>query len=121
MTDDTQTFEPTTASAPGRLRDRVLGLRAVAAVALAALILGGAGGAALGAISNGADSVTGPGGRGGPGGTFQQGQLPGGQQGGPGLAPPAGGLPPATAPRDDVQPDAEGDGDTGSTGAGQNT
>lgn len=121
MNDDISTLEtpapadPTSAPAAGpdaageqkvRFRDRVIGMRGVAAVALASLILGGAGGFALGAVSNGADGSTGPGGRGGPGGNFQQGQFPGGQQGqfpggqqgGPGGAPPADGRPPGTAP-----------------------
>jgi len=38
-----------------RFRDRVFGLRAVAAVAVASVLIGGAGGAALGARSNGHD------------------------------------------------------------------
>lgn len=79
------------------IKSKVLGMRSVAAVALATLILGGAGGVALGAVSHGADQQQGPGGR----GTFQ---LP---PGGQGLAP--GGLPPGTTPQDDVQPDAPDD------------
>ena len=50
---------------PG-LRDRVLGWRGVAGVALASVILGGAGGALLGVVSNGGDDQAGM--RGGPGG-----------------------------------------------------
>ena len=81
MTDDNQHTpdQPTTSepAEPG-WRDRVLGLRGVAAVAVASLILGGAGGAALGALSNGADDDGGrPGfGPGGGPGQFQQQQLP---------------------------------------------
>ena len=55
-----------------QMKHRVLGLRAVAAVALASLIIGGGAGAALGALGDGADG-------GGPG----QGQFrppPNGQQ-----------------------------------------
>jgi hypothetical protein len=58
--------------------DRVLGLRAVVAVALACVVLGGAGGTVLGATTNGGDDRFG--GRGGPGGfpgqpgRFQPGQ-----------------------------------------------
>jgi hypothetical protein len=103
--------DPVPAAGP-RFRDRVLGMRSVAAVALASLVLGGLGGAALGAVSAGGDEDR----RGGPGGfgrpPFQQGQpghLP--QQGQP--APPAGapgGVPPGTSPQeDDVQPDGSGD------------
>lgn len=45
------------AATPARPRffDRVVGMRAVAAVALASVLVGGAGGAALGALSNGDD------------------------------------------------------------------
>ncbi|CAN5377635.1 hypothetical protein BH09ACT12_BH09ACT12_35070 [soil metagenome] len=113
---------------PG-LRDRVLGIRAVAAVALASLIVGGLGGAALGALSDGADTDQ----RGPGGGQFvpgQQGQVPGGQQGQlpggqQGQLPGGGGqfqgqlpggqqgqLPPGTLPQDDDVPGAiDGDGD----------
>lgn len=54
------------------LRDRVLSLRAVAAVALASVILGAGGGVALGAVTDGSSTSGGPGGQGFPGG--QQGQ-----------------------------------------------
>lgn len=68
--------------------DRVLGMRAVIAVALACVVLGGVGGAVLGATTNGGDD--GFGGHGGPGafpggpqpgqpGQLPQGQLPQGQ------------------------------------------
>lgn len=88
MNDETLTLDspptPADQSGPGeqkeRLRDRVLGTRAVVAVSLASLILGGAGGLALGAISNDADGSTGLGGRGGPGGNVEPGRLPGGPQ-----------------------------------------
>lgn len=79
----TQTETPTPSYRPPaapRLRDRVLGLRAVAAVSLASLILGGAGGAVLGAVSNGGESS-------GPGGRGQLQQLQPGQQG---RVPPSG-------------------------------
>ena len=113
------TATPADADSPTGLRHRVLGLRAVAAVALASLVLGGLGGAALGAVSDGADTdQRGPGGGQfvpgqpgqqdqlpGRGGQFQGG-VPGGQQ---------GGLPPGTVPQDDVVPDS-GTGDaTGGT------
>jgi len=70
-----------------RFRDRVLGMRAVAGVALASVIIGGAGGVALGAVSNGDDGHDGRFGGGnfqpgqnGPGGSqFQQGGVPGQQ------------------------------------------
>lgn len=156
---DTQIQDPIPAAAPGPfvdsshdeqpvtpregLKHRVLGMRAVAAVAVAALLLGGAGGLALGALSNGSDTQQGPGRGGFPGGQnvqpgqgfpgqqggttqqdgtsqqdgtdpFQQGQLPDGFQ--PGQAPgPGGGMPPGTAPQDDVQPDAGTDDTTGDT------
>ena len=97
--------------APGgrpALRDRVLGWRGVAGVALASVILGGAGGAVLGAVSNGGDS-RGPGGFGGRG-MVQNSQnqqppngLPGNQGG---QQPPTGTpgqLPPSTAPQQEQQ------------------
>ncbi len=63
------------------LRDRTLGLRGVAAVALASVVLGGAGGVALGAVTDGADDSR-PGQLGGPGpGRGGQVQLPPGQPG----------------------------------------
>jgi hypothetical protein len=86
MSDSTSTsMPPVPPEQPGPtpFKDRVLGLRAVAGVALASLILGGAGGAALGAISSGSDDTTGF--RGGPG-AFNGG--PGGVNGGPPLQPP---------------------------------
>ena len=70
------------APAPPRLRDRVLGARAVAAVALASLLLGGLGGAGLGALSDGPDRGDG---RFGPG----MGRFPA-DHGGPGRRPPPG-------------------------------
>ena len=73
---------------PG-LRDRVLGWRGVAGVALASVILGGAGGALLGVVSDGGDDPAGM--RGGPGGL-----------GGPAHGIPAGmpgQLPPGTVPQ----------------------
>lgn len=89
-----QAFSQESAPEPAgpRLRDRVLGLRAVAGVAIASVILGAAGGAALGAVSAG-DNGDGAG-VGGPG---RNGQPPGGQQqfqqgGPPGQLPP--GIPP---------------------------
>ncbi len=59
--------------------DRVLGMRAVIAVALAALVIGGLSGFVLGERTNGGNDRFGPGGPGGPGG------FPGGQgfRGGP--------------------------------------
>lgn len=99
---ETPSYRPPAAP---RLRDRVLGLRAVAAVSLASLILGGAGGAVLGAVSNGGET-------GGPGGgRFQPGQFQQGQQG---QLP--GQLPPGTAPQQGVQPDSSGE-----TTSGTNT
>jgi hypothetical protein len=63
-------------------RDRVVGMRAVIAVALASLVLGGAGGAVLGASTNGGNDGFGGHGPGGfPGGFQQRGTFPGhGQQ-----------------------------------------
>jgi hypothetical protein len=65
-----------TPAAPPRFVDRVLGMRAVIAVALAALIIGGLSGFVLGERTGGADGRFG---HGGPGG------FPGGQgfRGGP--------------------------------------
>ncbi len=60
------------AAPPTRFVDRVLGMRAVLAVALAGVVIGGLGGVVLGATTNGSDG----GSRGGPGG------FPGGQRGG---------------------------------------
>lgn len=72
--------------APPRFVDRVLGLRAVIAVALAALIIGGLSGFVLGERTNGGDDRFGrgpggfPGGQGFRGGPpTQQGQQPFGQ------------------------------------------
>ena len=100
-----------TAPAP-RFRDRVLGIRGVAAVALAGLVIGGGGGFALGAVTDGGDDRMGPGraGFGGPG-QFQQfpGRPQGGQQGGPGQVFPGGQMPPGTAPQEDMQPDVRGE------------
>lgn len=106
---------PSTATRPasGRpaLRDRVLGWRGVAGVALASVILGGAGGAVLGAVSNGGDSG-GPGGFGGRGmmQNSRNQQLPNGLQNGlpgnQGQQPPTGApgqLPPSTAPQQEQQ------------------
>jgi hypothetical protein len=88
-----------------RLRDRVLGMRGVAAVALAGLIVGGGGGFALGAVTQGDDDRMGPGGGfGGPPGQFQQ--FPNGPQGGPGQGFPGGQMPPGTAPQEPTQPDS---------------
>jgi hypothetical protein len=86
-----------------RFQDRVLGMKAVAGVALASVILGGAGGAALGAVSNGSDE----GARGGRfGGPMLQGNnnqlLPPGMNGVPGQGMPA--LPPQQ-----TQPGSSGD------------
>jgi hypothetical protein len=79
--------QPAAARIP--LRERVLGLRAVVAVALASVVLGGAGGAALAAAGTGNDDGTG-GGRFGPPG--QNGvPFPNGQQ-------PGSTLPPTTDP-----------------------
>jgi hypothetical protein len=88
------------------LRDRVFGIRGVAAVAVASVLLGGAGGAALGA-AGGDDDDQGRNGR--P--VFNNGQFPGGPggQGGPGggrdnrqMLPPNGQVvPPTTAPEGD--------------------
>jgi hypothetical protein len=75
-----------------RLRDHVVGMRGVAAVALAGLILGGAGGALLGAASAGGDDDRMGPGRGGFGGPGQMPQFPGQppQQGIPGQGQPGG-------------------------------
>ena len=96
--------EPTATKQP--LKDRVFGIRGVAAVAVASVILGGAGGAALGAASGGDDKDQQ---RGRPG--FNNGQFPGGPGGqGDGrgnrddrqMLPPNGNpIPPTTAPQDD--------------------
>ena len=98
MNDETsQPPVPATATPtrPG-LRDRVLGWRGVAGVALASVILGGVGGAVLGAVSDGADGSSGM--RGGPGG------LPG-NHGSPPTGMMPGQLPPATAPQQNEQQD----------------
>lgn len=119
MNDDTNQLpsqaeptQPTTTEQPLRkpLRDRVLGMRAVAGVAIASVILGGAGGAALGAVSAGVDT-NGPGGRGGfggPGGNGQGQQPPGlngqngqdGQNGQPMQPPGLNRQQPTTPPQD---------------------
>ncbi|WP_067439187.1 hypothetical protein [Nocardioides jensenii] len=83
MNDENQNAQVSAPSGERRpFKERVLGYRGVAAVALASVILGGTGGAALGAISNGSDD--GRGGMRGPGGNGPGnfGQLPGqnGQQ-----------------------------------------
>ncbi len=96
-------------------RDRVLGIRAVAAVALASLVLGGFGGAAIGAVSAGGDghrdgsSEHFPGRPPGPGGHDDR-LDPGGMP---------GQVPPGTTQEEDVSPDGSGD-TTGATG-GSNT
>ena len=64
------------ASRQPRFVDRVLGMRAVIAVALASLVVGGLGGALLGATTNGGDDGFGR----GPGG-FQPGTFQGGPNG----------------------------------------
>jgi hypothetical protein len=113
-------------------RERVYGVRAVAAVAVAGLIVGGGAGAAIHAATaddGGRDGRPGfgrnGGGFGGPGG-----QLPGRGQGqGPGqgqMPQPPGGMPavppggvpqqPATPPEDSATPDGSGD-----TTSGNNT
>lgn len=93
MNDETSQDPAPTTPTPARpaLRDRVLGWRGVAGVALASVILGGAGGAVLGAVSGG-DSG-GPGHMGGPG----TGGLPGNHGQVPMGVP--GQLPPSTAPQ----------------------
>jgi len=106
LSDPAATRDPgVRSSARPALRDRVLGWRGVAGVALASVILGGAGGAVLGAVSSGGDS-RGPGGFGGrgmaPSSQTQQNGLPGNQ----GQEPPTGmpgQLPPSTAPQQDQQ------------------
>jgi hypothetical protein len=84
-------------------RHRVIGIRGVAAVAVASVILGGAGGAALGAASSGDDNDQQ---RGRPG--MNNGQFPGGpgdgSQNGDNrqmLPPGSNQLPPTTAPEGD--------------------
>ncbi|MBS43081.1 MAG: hypothetical protein CMH83_07985 [Nocardioides sp.] len=79
----------------GTWRHRVLGMRAVAAVALVALLLGGASGAALGLVSDGGSSdrggFTGPGRNGGfPGQQGQQGVPGQNQQGQQSFSAPQG-------------------------------
>lgn len=71
MSDQNQNPET---SQPVSFKDRVLGMRAVIAVALASVILGGVGGAALGAISSGSDD--------GGGGGFGPPGMGGGNRGG---------------------------------------
>ena len=101
------------ASAP-RFRDRVLGMKAVAGVALASVVLGGAGGAALGALSDGQDGDRDGNRFGGPmmmNGTGNQ-MMPNGQNGQ--MLPPGtqGQLPPG------LDPDADSDSgsDSGTSG-----
>jgi len=126
--DETQTIaEPPAETPPVRpgWRDRVYGVRAVAAVAVAGLIIGGGAGAAIHAATaddGGRDGRPGFG-RGGPDGGGPGGQMPGQGPGGqlPGrgqLPPPPGGIPappggapqqPATPPDDGVAPDGSGD------------
>jgi hypothetical protein len=121
MTDETTQSEPTAEppepaeASPDRtrtpLRDRVLGIRGIAAVGLAGLVLGGLGGAAIGvAVDDGGDhgrparfgsQMPGQDGRHGPDGGFMP-------PGGPGQAPPS------TAPDEETQPDGSTD-DSGST------
>jgi hypothetical protein len=106
--------ETTAATAPAKARfqDRVLGMKAVAGVALASVVLGGAGGAVLGAISNGDDS--GSGNRFGgpmtnmmPGQDGNQLQQPSGGQ----MVPPGtqGQLPPGLPPQDGSTESESGD------------
>jgi hypothetical protein len=120
MTEQTSQTQAATTNPPARaaLRDRVLGWRGVAGVALASVILGGAGGAVLGAVSNGGDSrgpgnLGGPGGFGGPGRMMQnsRGQQPDGVPGNQGQPPTGlpGQLPPSTPPQQDQQ-DSQGSG-----------
>ncbi len=120
MTDETAQPEPTTeppeppepaAKPKTRLRDRVLGIRGIAAVGLAGLVLGGLGGAAIGAAVDDDGGHHGPGrfgsqfpgedGRHGPDGGFRP-------PGEPGQAPPS------TAPDEETQPDGSTD-NSGST------
>jgi len=121
MTDETAQSEPAAepteppetppTQTKTRLRDRVLGIRGIAAVGLAGLVLGGLGGAAIGvAVDDDGDhgrpvrfgsQMPGGDGRHGPDGGF----LP---PGGPGQAPPS------TAPDEEIQPDGSTD-DSGST------
>ncbi|WP_232676394.1 hypothetical protein [Nocardioides sp. R-C-SC26] len=100
------------------MRDRLFGIRSVAAVAAASLIIGAGGGALVGVAVSGHDRDGGPGGRGGDRGSFSD-QRPGGdgpqgfpgggpgKQGGPGMAPPGDQQPPSTAPEDDTAPDSD--------------
>ena len=88
--DQTSTLDPVAPAvgalpppAQPRFVDRVLGMRAVIAVALAALIIGGLSGFLLGERTNGGDDRFG---RGGPGG-FTGGQGGQGFRGGPQGAP----------------------------------
>ena len=82
-----------------RFFDRVVGMRAVAAVALASVLVGGAGGAALGALSNGDDDRNRNGRFGGPMSNFQG---PSGMDGNQ-MPPPGmqGQLPPGLPPSQD--------------------
>ena len=81
--------QPVTAPAGPSWKDRVYGVRSVAAVAVAGLIIGGGAGAAIHAATADDGGRTGrPGfGNGGPGGGFGG---PGQRQGGPGGGPDAG-------------------------------
>jgi len=107
-----ETAAATTPAKP-RFQDRVLGMKAVAGVALASVVLGGAGGAVLGAISNG-DDDSGRGNRFGgpmtnrmPGQDGNQLQQPGDGQ----MVPPGtqGQLPPGLPPQDGSTESESGD------------
>ncbi|MDQ4051721.1 MAG: hypothetical protein M3237_03345 [Actinomycetota bacterium] len=90
------------APARTRWRERALGFRGVVAVALATLILGGLGGTAIGMAVSGDDHD-------------RQRQGPGDFEMHDGGRPPGGGVPPGTAPEDDVQPDSSGETPSGTT------
>lgn len=106
---------PEQPAARTRWRDRALGFRAVAAVALATLVLGGLGGAAIGVVASGDDDHD----RRGPAQLdFRDGDRP--PHGAPGMPAPDGVVPPGTPPQDDVQPDDSGD-TSGDTGSGTNS
>jgi hypothetical protein len=112
-TDSTAPTEPTepsdtTEPAPSRtrLRDRSLGIRGVAAVAVAGLVLGGLGGTAIGFAADDGSGDRGPTRFGRPFPGDQGHRVPDGDFAPPGAPEQA---PPSTAPDEETQPDGSTD------------
>jgi hypothetical protein len=97
--------EATEPAPRARFRDRMFGVRSVAAVTLASLVLGGLGGAAIAAVVD----DDGPQHR-GPG---QMQMRDGGRPDHGTRMPPGGMVPPATPPEDEAEPETETPSDSG--------